>query len=750
MKFHAERTDVERSGVVSETTFRIKTTAKAFDILSSGLYTDPKLAIVRELSCNAYDAHTAAGHSDVPFEIHLPNNLEPWFHVRDFGTGLSDEDVMTLYTTYFDSTKTESNAFIGALGLGSKSPFSYTKAFEVISRFNGKRRIYSAFINEDGLPSIARLGEFDTDEINGLEVRIAIQREDFFAFVDRTAKALRWFPVKPTVSGYPNFTFEGLPEARLEGKNWKMFDTDFARDVSKMTAVQGNVGYKVDITKLGLSNTDMEMVRNVHIVGFYEIGDLEVAANREEIRYDDRSKAALLAKVAEVRAGVIASVEERVNAIKDEPFWNVVIALSIMAGEVFNDYRLFKEFIKSSTNPLIGRYLTLTNGYMGITHLRGHELSGFERTTGMKGITTRRKEIGNGITPDANLKIFYNDLPKGGIARAMDWVRQQPATKGIRRPPTAIVIRPHANFIETISDGDGKFSLYKWTEKDYVNEIKQLVKELGDVKLLLTSKDTPVPTRAKVVQKTDLPIFVLEGARGSRYTPRVGWSRTTNVDLNAGGIYFHLLNGAHVSYLDKKGEVCPLNWNAEYVETNLSTIASIINRHHNTNHDARSMYAMGAQAIAKIKKNPKWVNAFDVIREISKLYHDAAIFLNNLEATEDAYGLKTRCITAIEKADTGFIRGINKLPTSSVLKQKFLPLIEDHKKYNSYVPSIAFMQKLNVDLELGFNYNNTKPYFTDNDFKVYPMLTLTHNLEYQSGHDETSILFDYINMIDRS
>src|SRR5271156_6461407 len=139
MKLHTDRNEVERSNVASESSFRIKTTAKAFDILSSGLYTDRVLAVVRELSCNAYDAHVAANNLE-PFEIHVPNSLEPWFHVKDFGTGLSDEDVMNLYSTYFESTKTDSNDFIGALGLGSKSPFSYTKAFEVISRFEHVRR----------------------------------------------------------------------------------------------------------------------------------------------------------------------------------------------------------------------------------------------------------------------------------------------------------------------------------------------------------------------------------------------------------------------------------------------------------------------------------------------------------------------------------------------------------------------------------------------------------------------------------
>lgn len=91
--------------------------------------------MIRELSCNAKDAHVDAGKGDVPFEIHLPNDLEPWFAVTDFGIGLSHEDVTGLYRTYFDSTKTKSNDVTGQFGIGSKSPFAYVDQFTVEARW---------------------------------------------------------------------------------------------------------------------------------------------------------------------------------------------------------------------------------------------------------------------------------------------------------------------------------------------------------------------------------------------------------------------------------------------------------------------------------------------------------------------------------------------------------------------------------------------------------------------------------------
>ena len=119
MKLAVDVNEVVLSNVGATGEFRIRNSAKAFKILSDGLYSNKIRAIVRELSCNALDSHIGAGKPNVPFEVHLPTVLEPWFAVRDFGLGLDGDQVTNIYTTYFESTKTDSNAFIGALGLSS-------------------------------------------------------------------------------------------------------------------------------------------------------------------------------------------------------------------------------------------------------------------------------------------------------------------------------------------------------------------------------------------------------------------------------------------------------------------------------------------------------------------------------------------------------------------------------------------------------------------------------------------------------
>jgi len=80
--------------------FRIRNSAKAFNILSSGLYANKIRAIIRELSCNATDSHVAAGRAGTAFDVHLPNALEPYFSIRDYGTGLSHDQVTSIYRKY--------------------------------------------------------------------------------------------------------------------------------------------------------------------------------------------------------------------------------------------------------------------------------------------------------------------------------------------------------------------------------------------------------------------------------------------------------------------------------------------------------------------------------------------------------------------------------------------------------------------------------------------------------------------------
>lgn len=300
---------VEMGGVVSSGQFRIRNSAKAFSILSSGLYANKPLAIVRELSCNAYDSHVAAGKKDVPFDLHLPTVWEPFFAVRDYGTGLNHDQVINIYTTYFESTKTQSNDFIGALGLGSKSPFSYTDNFSVTAFKDGVKRNYSAFIDDTGVPSIALLEESETSEPNGVEVKFAISnRDDFYKFKNSATTALVYFdPV-------PNFTGESV----FVNKPNYLNDIELPAGIRQLAsgrqsvAVMGNIAYPIELPK-GSVDSGLQDLLYCGLELTFDIGELDFQASREGLSYIPMTVDAIKTKLTFLRNSLKVLLEDAIK-----------------------------------------------------------------------------------------------------------------------------------------------------------------------------------------------------------------------------------------------------------------------------------------------------------------------------------------------------------------------------------------------------------------------------------------------------
>lgn len=181
-------------------TFTINASQKAFKILSSNLYQNKIQAIIRELSTNAADAHTAAGNKE-PFQVHLPSSLESYFSVRDFGTGMSEESIYDLYTSYFSSSKANSDDYIGALGLGSKSPFSYVESFTLESIYGGEKKLYNAFLSAEGLPQILLISSEVTEEHNGMSISFPVATGDLNTFITEATRVYFAFDELPAFVG---------------------------------------------------------------------------------------------------------------------------------------------------------------------------------------------------------------------------------------------------------------------------------------------------------------------------------------------------------------------------------------------------------------------------------------------------------------------------------------------------------------------------------------------------------------------
>jgi hypothetical protein len=302
--------------------FRIRNSAKAFNILSSGLYANKIRAVIRELSCNAVDSHTAAGRPETPFDVHLPNQLEPWFSIRDYGTGLSHEQVTQIYTTYFESTKTASNEFIGALGLGSKSPFSYTDNFTVTAVQNGHKGIYSAFINAEGVPSIALMMQEETDEPAGVEVKFSVNDYyDYSKFRDEARQVYTYFKLRPVVSGYKDFQFS---DVEYESKDIVPGVHSY-KNRSGSVAIMGNIAYPIDIPQADQSLGDLRQLLACGLEIHFAIGEVDFQASREGLSYIPQTIASIKSKLEVVNAALAVVIANEADVI--ENLWDRAVFL---------------------------------------------------------------------------------------------------------------------------------------------------------------------------------------------------------------------------------------------------------------------------------------------------------------------------------------------------------------------------------------------------------------------------------------
>jgi len=309
---------IESSGLGAGNSFKIEASAKAFEILSSNLYQDKQLAVIRELSCNAADANKSVGKSVADILIHLPTYSEPYFSVRDQGPGLSDEDVKHLYTTYFASTKSNSNAYIGGFGLGSKSPFAVVDQFTVTSWHGGRKRTYVCF-KDGGIPNINAVGDEASDEPTGLLVHVSAASGSFSRWSDKAFQFFNWWQTPPSLtSGSLAHAFYMEPDNLLIASPQQHNGLPiwaFLKSPTNPTVLMGGVPYSLEVgAVVGLPPEVVTALANQPIVLTFDVGQVQIAPSREALSYDPATCAAISARLKMIYAEVRKQVEGRLAA----------------------------------------------------------------------------------------------------------------------------------------------------------------------------------------------------------------------------------------------------------------------------------------------------------------------------------------------------------------------------------------------------------------------------------------------------
>jgi hypothetical protein len=299
-------------GLQEKSGFKIAATAHMQQILSDGMYSDKIRAVIREVSCNALDAHTKVGNT-APIQVNLPTMLSPEFMVKDYGPGLSHEAVMELYTTYGHSDKGSSNELIGGLGLGSKSPFAYTDQFVIESRYQGKLRIYSCYKDEEGMMQIALLATNETDEANGLTIKVSVKHSDISTFKDKAQVVYKFFPIKPKI----NLTMLFEEEALMKGDGWSLFSHSSSgyRNSYSAHVQMGAVAYPIESSNFEegvLTETNRSVINNNFILQL-PIGSVQIAASREALSYTKATQKVIINALDKVAIEIVQTVQKEID-----------------------------------------------------------------------------------------------------------------------------------------------------------------------------------------------------------------------------------------------------------------------------------------------------------------------------------------------------------------------------------------------------------------------------------------------------
>jgi hypothetical protein len=384
------KVNVVTQGIQGAVSFGIKHEGLAhiFNVLRNQLYSDKILAVLREYSCNAVDAHTEAGVNR-PIEITLPSRLSLELKIRDYGMGLSEQDIQEIYAFYGESTKRKSNSLIGQLGLGSKSAFAYGDNFVINSFYNGIKTTYNAYIDPSQIGQIATLASSPSNEANGVEIVISVKPSDCETFVSTARTLFTHFKVKPIIRGVADFTYE-TRTSLYSGNDWRLLKADRNGNYNRQaSAIMGNIAYKVSASALKLDENNADeavierLLSNCDIELDVAIGDLDIAASREGLQYTDRTIANLKKRILVIRDFLVADIGKQLKGAQslwsfkrmlgemhnfNSPYYVVCNAMRGKNGYDYNG-KTIKDYTINFQKARGFKLYTPRKGYMGGTYL---------------------------------------------------------------------------------------------------------------------------------------------------------------------------------------------------------------------------------------------------------------------------------------------------------------------------------------------------------------------------------------------
>jgi hypothetical protein len=277
-------------------------TNKMFGLLLES-YKNPRAALIREYTSNAWDSQHEAGKDDIPVVVTIAEDEAGWYiSIKDEGIGMSHEFFSKFFSKLLYSTKEDSNDAIGGFGIGSKTALAYTSSFHVETIKDSELNYYIIYKESSTKPRISRLLTEKTDSPNGVTVKVYLKNEynEKDKFAEEVTKELCYFNnVILRFSARESLAMSYNNSKLIESDTFKLKTDNQYSD--EMHLVLGKVAYPIDWKELGLKSFEY----SVPVAIPFEIGELQVNMTRETIIYTDEAKLLIGERVQRAKKDLI-------------------------------------------------------------------------------------------------------------------------------------------------------------------------------------------------------------------------------------------------------------------------------------------------------------------------------------------------------------------------------------------------------------------------------------------------------------
>ncbi|KKN58907.1 hypothetical protein LCGC14_0547090 [marine sediment metagenome] len=318
MKLPGSNIATETSGLLASKAFGIGDAGMILDILRTKIYSDPILAICREITCNARDAHREVGTPERPIEVHFPNHWSTNLIIKDYGPGISPSRMEDIFIKFGCSTKRSDNVQQGAFGLGCKTPFAYSDTFTVTTIVDKVKYTYSAYIDETKVGQMTLLQQEEVSEDNGTSIEVPISRGDYDTFVNMIVKVTQHWDVKPQLFGQDAPAWKTF-EYSYTGDRWKLPKQPETKSRysysygNRSLALIDGIEYKIDKPSL-VDTTDLhKAVLNTGFHFTFNVGELSLAASRDSIHYDEDTQKLLIDRIDALILEIVSVITDQIK-----------------------------------------------------------------------------------------------------------------------------------------------------------------------------------------------------------------------------------------------------------------------------------------------------------------------------------------------------------------------------------------------------------------------------------------------------